>query len=341
MPQLTTQFAEALRGIEPTGEDKANAPAAHGEVRDALLADETLANWGLNPVLIGSYRRHVSIRRMKDVDVFGRLSELPKDVEPDALLKEFERVLKDTFGNERVARQARSLQVSFPDLDGLYVDAVPARPWTSPYGEDVWQLPKRGESGWQATNPERLGELTSELNDDFDRRYVPVVKFLRQTRRSLMGKKKPGGLTIEMAAVLAFQSGQVAGTTLTELYVSALRKTGELLYNAFVLGLGLDDPTLAGESLYVRGDDADKQALANAFVDAGRRAQGALDSSDDDKCQAAKVFRDILGKAVDDQGDQDHVFPMPDDCNLDGTRKRFAQVRVGDPQIAAGDRRFG
>lgn len=54
VPQLTTQFAEALRGIEPTGEDKANAPAAHGEVRDALLADETLANWGLNPVLIGS-----------------------------------------------------------------------------------------------------------------------------------------------------------------------------------------------------------------------------------------------------------------------------------------------
>lgn len=111
VPQLTTQFAEALRGIEPTGEDKTNAPAAHGEVRDALLADETLANWGLNHVLIGSYRRHVSIRRMKDVDVFGRLSELPKEVEPDALLKEFERVLKDTFGNERVARQARSLQV--------------------------------------------------------------------------------------------------------------------------------------------------------------------------------------------------------------------------------------
>lgn len=46
---------------------------------------------------------------MNDVDVFGRLSELPKDVEPGALLKEFERVLKDTFGNERVARQARGL----------------------------------------------------------------------------------------------------------------------------------------------------------------------------------------------------------------------------------------
>ncbi|MGW6695090.1 SMODS domain-containing nucleotidyltransferase [Rhodococcus sp. NPDC054953] len=341
MPQLTTQFNEALSNIEPTEEDKTHAPQAHQEVREVLVADETLSGWGLNPVLIGSYKRHVSIRRMKDVDLFGRLEDLPDEVEPDELLREFERVLKAEFGRERVARQARSLQVAFPDLDGLYVDAVPARPWTSPYGEEAWQLPKRGEYGWQETNPERLTELTSELNVEFNKLYVPVVKLLRQTRRSLMGKKKPGGLTIEIAAMLAFQSGDVAGTTLGGLYVSALRKTGDLLYNAFVLGLGLEDPTLTGERLYVRGEDADKQALATAFIDAGSRAQEALDADADDKCKAAKVFREILGKAVDDQGIQDYVFPTPDDCNLDGTRKSFTRVRAGDAQVAGGDRRFG
>lgn len=339
MPQLATQFKQTLSNIEPTEDDKTHAPQSHQEVREALLADETLSSWGLNPVLIGSYKRHVSIRRMKDVDLFGRLEHLPDDVKPDELLKEFERVLTAKFGRERVARQARSLQIAFPDLDGLYVDAVPARLWTSPYGENAWQIPKRGEDEWQATNPDRLTELTTELNAEFNELYVPVVKLLRQTRRSLMGSKKPGGLTIEIAAMLAFQSGDVTGTTAGELYVSALRKTGELLFNAFTLGLGLEDPTLAGERLYVRGEDADKQALATAFIDAGSRAQVALDS--DDKCKAAKVFRDILGKAVDDQGEQDHVFPMPDDCNLDGTRKAFTRVRAGDPQVAGGDRRFG
>lgn len=341
MPQLITQFRAALSNIEPTESDKESAPVAHEEVRQALLADDTLTGWGLEPVLIGSYKRHVSIRRIKDVDVFGRLSDLPDDVEPDGLLKEFERVLKDAFGTGRVKRQARSLQVEFEDLDGLYVDAVPARPWTSPYGEEAWQLPKRGEDGWQATNPERLGELASELNETFNGEYVRVVKLLRQTRRSLMGKRKPGGLTIEVAALLAFQAGGVTGSTITELYVSALRETGSLLHDAFVLGLGLDDPTLEGERLYVRGDDTDKQALAAAFVDAGARAQQALDASDEDKCRAAKTFRDILGRAVDDQGSQDYVFPMPADCNLDGTAKEFTRVRAGDPQIAAGDRRFG
>lgn len=206
MPQLITQFRTALSNVEPTDADKQNAPIAHEEVRSAPLADDTLRDWGLDPILIGSYKRHVSVRRMKDVDLFGRLPDLPDDVTPAGLLAEFKRVLTAEFGSARVKPQARSFQVKFDDLDGLYVDAVPARPWTSIYGEDAWQLPKRNEDGWQATNPERLAELSTELNDAFDRDYVPVIKLLRQTRRSLMGHRRPGGLTIEVAALLAFQS---------------------------------------------------------------------------------------------------------------------------------------
>lgn len=341
MPLLTTQFKEALRNVEPTSADKANAPVAHQEVRDVLTADPLLMDWGLKPILIGSYKRDVSIRRIKDVDLFGRLFDLPDDVEPATLLREFERVLKAEFGPDRMKRQARSIQISFPALDGLYVDAVPARPWVSPYGEEAWQLPKRGEDGWQVTNPERLTELKTELNEEYDGLYVPVVKLLRQTRRSLMGKKKPGGLTVEIAVVAAFSSGAVNTGTVPEVFVSALRATGDVLRNAFVHGLGLDDPTLLGEKLYVRGDDADKHALANAFADAGKRAQEALDAGDDDKCSAAKTLRDILGKAVDDQGEQDYVFPIPDDCNLNGTRKAFVVARPGDSQVPGGTRRFG
>ena len=148
MPLLVTQFKKALSNIEPTQDDQDNAPVAHREVREVLIADDTLCGWGLDPILIGSYKRDVSIRRIKDVDLFGRLPGLPDDVEPSDLLDEFERVLTAEFGQDRVARQARSLQVSFPDLDGLYVDAVPARPWTSKHGEAAWQLPKREDNGW-------------------------------------------------------------------------------------------------------------------------------------------------------------------------------------------------
>lgn len=349
MPELTVQFDIALRSIEPTSKDKDNAPRAHAQVSDALRADSLIADWGFSPVLIGSYKRYVSIRRMKDVDVFGRLTALANDVLPGTVLAQFERVLRKAFptidGKVRVHRQARSLQVGFPEYDGLYVDAVPARPWTSPYGEEAWQVPMREEKnhdqGWQATNPDRLTELTTELNDadHFKGNYVPTVKLLRQTRRSLLKNRKPGGLTVEIAGLHAFNSGLVTGPTHADYYAAALRQTGNVLHNAFVLGCGLDDPTLLGEKVLVRGSDEDKTALATAFLDAAEQAEEALRSTD--KCLAAKTFRDLLGKAVDDVGDDtDFVFPMPATCNADGTAKRFAAITAGDPLVPA-TRRFG
>jgi len=348
MPVLTTQFDAALRNIEPTAADKDNAPKAHAEVSDALRADDTVLGWGFDPILIGSYKRHVGIRRMKDVDVFGRLTQLDDDVLPGTVLSAFERVLRATFptvdGKVRVHRQARSLQVEFPDYDGLYVDAVPARPWVTSSGVDAWQLPKReerdDEQGWQGTNPSELTRLTTELNDEdhFDGDYVPTVKLLRQTRRSLLGHRKPGGLTVELAAYHAFKTGRVQGPTHAEFYASALKETAAVLSNAFVLGLGLDDPTLPGEKVVVRGSQEDKNALVTAFQDAATKAQSALDSTD--TCSAAKAFQELLGKAVDDVGTSDHVFPMPDTCNADGTKKRFTSVTAGDPLVPS-TRRFG
>ena len=63
MAILTTKFKEALVLIEPSSDDKANAPLAHQRVRTALKDADALKDWDLNPVLIGSYARNVSIRR--------------------------------------------------------------------------------------------------------------------------------------------------------------------------------------------------------------------------------------------------------------------------------------
>jgi hypothetical protein len=58
-------------------------------------------------------------------------------VTPEALLKRFEEVLAEEYGAGRVTKQARSVQVAFPKFDGLYVDAVPARPF-----DRVWKIPQ-------------------------------------------------------------------------------------------------------------------------------------------------------------------------------------------------------
>ncbi len=153
MATLPTCFREALGNVQPA-EDEKNAADAHEQASDALKADRKLRELGIDPVLIGSYAREVSIKRVKDVDVFGRLTKADDTLGPGEALDQFERVLVAAFGAERVERQQRSLKTDFPEYD-LCVDAVPARPCG-----DHWEIPNRPKerARWVETNPTRLNE---------------------------------------------------------------------------------------------------------------------------------------------------------------------------------------
>ncbi|WP_433496818.1 NucA/NucB deoxyribonuclease domain-containing protein [Sphaerimonospora sp. CA-214678] len=96
MATLATQFREALSAIEP-GDDAKHAEDAHKQVSKVLEADEKLRKLGVAPLLIGSYKRHVSIRRVKDVDVFARLTEADSSLRPCAILDHVTEVLDKAF----------------------------------------------------------------------------------------------------------------------------------------------------------------------------------------------------------------------------------------------------
>ncbi|MFD7225531.1 nucleotidyltransferase [Streptomyces sp. NPDC059892] len=334
MAHLKQQFKEALSSIEP-GDDKTNAPEAHRLVRDALEADPKLAQYGVSPVLIGSYKRNVSIRRIKDVDVFVRLADVPGDVTSKDILDRFFKVLHAEFGidadgHRRTKRQDRSLQVSFPQYD-LYVDAVPARP----YGDGTWEIPQKGDGNeWVRTNPDGLTALSSTMNANHDEYYVPTVKLLRQTRRALLGSKKPGGFFIEMATYQAFASGAVSGDDQAEYCVSALREVSTIVENFVAHNIAVADPTLPGHTIRIRATDDELDTARTRFADAAASAKAALDEEDAGK--AALAFRKLLGK----NGDGDTVFPMPPGFNEDGSKKASA-ISPGARLVPAGTRTFG
>jgi hypothetical protein len=158
MATLATHFKTALSNIEPN-EDAKNAQQAHAEVSDALKADNRLKGLGVDPFLIGSYGRQVSIRRVKDVDVFARLRKADKSLRPGEILDHVEEVLEEAFPC-RVTRQHRSVMVDFPDYD-LTVDVVIARPCG-----DHWEIPEKieddGNARWVEMNPIKMGELTTK-----------------------------------------------------------------------------------------------------------------------------------------------------------------------------------
>lgn len=128
MATLAKQFKAALGRIEPE-EDAENAAEAHKQVTAALEADQKLKDLGVSTFLIGSYGRDVSIKRVKDVDVFARLKNATSSLRPGEILDHVTDVLEEAFPG-CVERQHRSVKVDFDDFD-LSVDVVIARPASS------------------------------------------------------------------------------------------------------------------------------------------------------------------------------------------------------------------
>tara|TARA_B100000378_G_scaffold278318_1_gene281089 strand:+ start:9776 stop:10783 length:1008 start_codon:yes stop_codon:yes gene_type:complete len=334
MAVLSNYFSEALTNIEPT-EDTANAITAHSEVSKVLNESDELKALGISPILIGSYAREVSIKRIKDVDVFGRLEDAGDDLEPGDALDLFEKVLTDGFGEDRVERQARSIKVEFSDFD-LSVDAVPARR----FGEN-WELPNHPiedeKAEWVETNPLRMSELTTGTNQAYvlngNGIYVPVVKLIRQTRRNWLGDH-PGGFFFEVLTHWAFNNQTLVGSSVAEYVTLALEEIAAMLPD--VAANGLDDATIDGKKISTKASAEDMQEAITKISQAAALARDALD--DDDNCSSALKWRELFGKTSDDE----FVFPIPEYCNTDGTHKSsVARLIVpGAATVPAGDGRY-
>lgn len=325
MSTLAKQFQAALSNIEPD-EDAANAKAAHEAVSTALTADDRLNKLRVNPVLIGSYARRVSIRRVKDVDVFARLTMADSSLRPGEILDQVVDVLAAEFG-DNVERQHRSVKVDFPDAD-LSVDAVIARPCI--HHPEHWQIPEciedDGRASWKETNPTEMTELTHAANATFLLNpgnpqtgiYVPVVKLIRQVRRSL-GIDEPKGFYFEVLTYHAFQASNPHETTVAEYLAVVLAEIADRLPD--YTETGPVDPTMPARTISTRAIPAQVEWAAARFREASDLAQEALAA---DMCASAVLWRRLLGDTKH-TSTPTPVFPLPDECNSDGTLKTRAR----------------
>lgn len=313
---LPEQFKGALARLE-LGEKRKRVEAAHKEIRDLLESDERLRSWGVDTVLIGSYARHTAIYPGKDVDVFTKLTKLDTSANPRTVFETVRDVLVAKYG-ERAQPQARSIKVTFP-TDGeedFHVDVVPAvrkgGRWAIPRRDTRrWDAPEV-EERWVETDPEKMTELTSNMNATLkvegQGAYVPVVKLVRQTRWHHRGKEKPGGFYFELMAYWAFAAG-MDGDSFAEIFARTLRAIAVQLES----GTPLIDPILGREYRPVPDPD-DRAAAAEVFSDLASRAERALTL---DRCPAAAIWRSILG-----ENDRGPVFPLPPGCDEKGNEIR-------------------
>lgn len=342
MAVLAKQFRDALSNIEPS-DDVGHAIEAHTEVRKALKKDDRLKKLGVDPNLIGSYKRHVSIKRIKDVDVFARLADADESLRPGDILDHVTGVLEEAFPDQ-VERQRRSVKVEFPRFD-LSVDVVIARPCVD-HPEDHWQIPEKieddGNATWVETNPTRMTELTTEANREFvledDEKhaiYVPTVKLMRQVRRTWLGDH-PGGFYTEVLTLQVFNTLKPSHGTVAGYLAEVLRGVADAMA-AIVEDGGLADPTLEGNTISTKATDDEIDAAAAALSEAADLAEDALKETS--TCKSAVKWRKLLG-ATKNTETEEYVFPLPEYCNPDGTQKSTSSVKPGSSTVPAGDGRY-
>ncbi|WP_026151626.1 nucleotidyltransferase domain-containing protein [Streptomyces prunicolor] len=337
MAALPTQFGKALSAVEPD-EDAAHAQDAHAQVSTVLEDDERLRSLGVDPLLIGSYKRHVSIKRVKDVDVFARLTKADGSLRPGAILDHVADILGVAFPGD-VERQHRSVKVDFPNYD-LSVDVVIARPCG-----DHWEIPQRieedGLARWVETNPTKMTELTTAANksfllyeDDEDSGvYVRIVKLVRQVRRTWVDDQ-PGGYFFEVLTYHAFQELQPDEQTVAAYLTRILRRIAEILPEH--VDEGPVDPTLSDKTIKTKATAEQIEAAADQMARAADLAEAAL--GEEDRCVAAVKWRRLLGTTQNTEVPED-VFPLPDYCNADGTTKNRSVIK-GALAVPAGQDRY-
>jgi hypothetical protein len=308
METLAKQFGDAL-GLIGIGEKVKPAQAAHKEVREVLQTSETLRKWGVDTILIGSYARQTAIYPGKDVDVFSKMTELDTSTSPKTVFDAVRDALVSHYG-QRATPQRRSVNVLFGE--DFSVDAVPAvrsgARWAVPNrNQAVWA---EASSRWIETDPECLGNLTTERN----RRptvggqgaYVPVVKLVRQIREHHLGDAKPGGLYMELLAYHAFAEA-MKGDSFAEFLTITLQRITNLLLAA--VRNPLIDPAL-GTPYSPAPAPTELQAAQAQFGKLAAEAERAIGL---ELCPAAVVWRRILGK-----NDRGPCFPLPPGCDESG-----------------------
>ena len=322
MPNLRKQFEQALTLIEVNEQKRERAIKAHTEIRELLQQDEQLKEWGIEPLLTGSYGRQTGIYPGKDVDVFLRFTELDTRAEPKAVYDAVWCVLVHKYGqygqgDGRAQQQARSVKVLFPDRDDtsgalgdFSVDAVPAV-----CDGTLWAIPTKdqnlwagGNGRWITTGAVRFGKLSEELNQAAtspmvgDRHaYKPIVKLVRQIREAHLGDKRPGGLYLEFATYEIWSSRLVTGSEWDALLARTLHCIAARFDRARVEPLL--DPVLSTPVDPPLSEDEIKQVAA-IFGKLAVAANRALSMNNAD---AAAEWRKILG------GNEraDPVFPNP------------------------------
>lgn len=228
MVPLPSYFSDFISKIRPDDEDLEEFRKAHTELRERLMADETLSKIIVSTFLQGSYKRSTAIRpkpgEKGDVDVVVVTNIDHTSVTPDQAIQMFVPfVEKHYMGKYEIQGRSIGITLEHVALD-LVITAAPSEAdqtlfKSATFTEDLtleeptfvqkvrqdeaqWTIaplliPDRDAQQWVETDPLRQIKETQEKNARCDGYYLDVVKALKWWKQKFDNPKHPKGYPLE------------------------------------------------------------------------------------------------------------------------------------------------
>ena len=194
MISLDEAFRKFKSRLELNQREQENASARHTEVREYLATKFEIDR----DFLTGSYKRWTKTKPLKDIDIFFELGDKERHYRkkpPTDVLDAFSKVLVEKYGDSKVKKQNRSINVDFgvavdaednSDDKVLSIDVVPA----FRLGDD-YEIPNAENATWIKTNPETHAAKATAAHQAYSNEWKGLVRMLKYWNNNARHGAKP------------------------------------------------------------------------------------------------------------------------------------------------------
>lgn len=192
----SADFESFLKDINPSESTISEVSRLHRNLRGHLQSCESYKSAYSNSYLSGSYAKHTFIHPKKnsdscDIDVVVETTHDTGET-PYNVLAELRNAIPERSCYRNVRVQSHSVGI---DLANFHIDVVPL----VKDQEGNLYIGSKDEGTWQRTDPKAHISWSTQVNNDFELNYKPLVKVLKWWRRENCPEsaKFPKGITLE------------------------------------------------------------------------------------------------------------------------------------------------
>lgn len=205
-------FSTFRSNIEPSQSIVQYISSAQNNLRDYLMSHHHYGDVCEGTFLSGSYAKHTSIRPVKndkkrDVDIIVVTNHTRFD-DSKMVIQELYDDLIESSTYKKATIQHHSIGI---ELSQVSIDVVPVI--VDPDDSDLYWIADSHTGRWGKTDPKGHNKWSSNVNQDNNNMYKPLVKMFKWWRRvnCPQERKYPKGITLEK--IIADNIGDTSGTT--------------------------------------------------------------------------------------------------------------------------------